>query len=154
MTQHDKWISKAREISLNSKDPSTKVGCIIVSPENEEVSNGYNGNIPGCDESFVPIIRPNKYMTIVHAEQFAVIRAKADLRGCTAYVTDAPCEMCLKLMLAAGIAKVWYQEPQIMRDRSTPEQKAAIKALISATGAEVRNVGTGAHYLKELGLES
>lgn len=152
--QHDKWINKAREVSLSSKDPSTKVGCVIVSPEGEQVADGYNGNIPGCDETFVPIIRPNKYMTIVHAEQFAVIRAKADLTGCRAYVTDAPCEMCLKLMLASGIREVWYQEPQIMRDRSLPEQKAAIKALIQATGAQVRNVGTGVDYVKELGLES
>ena len=31
--------------SLRSKDPSTKVGAVIVSPENKVISIGYNGII-------------------------------------------------------------------------------------------------------------
>lgn len=147
------WIGKAMIVSSQSKDPSSQVGCVIVDSQNNEISDGYNGNIPGCDETFVPIVRPNKYLTIGHAEQHAVVRAKEDLADCKAYVTDAPCEMCLKLLLMAGCREVWYLEPKIMRDRSTQEQKDAIKALILATNAQVKNVD-GVDYLKELGFET
>jgi len=150
---HQFFIDEAKTIANDSKDPSTKVGCVIVDLDNEPVSSGYNGNIPGCDETFVPIIRPNKYLTIGHAEQHAVIKARRSLKDCRAYVTDAPCEMCLKLLLMAGCREVWYGDPQIMRDRSTQEQKDAIKALIQATNAQVNNV-SGVSYLKELGFES
>lgn len=146
-------IGEAMKVSSQSKDPSTQVGCVIVDENNQKVSDGYNGNISGCDETFVPIIRPNKYMTIVHAEQHAVLRAKQDLTDCKAYVTDAPCEMCLKLLLASGCREVWYLDPKIMRDRSTQEQKEAIKALILATKAQVKNVD-GVDYLIELGFKS
>ena len=147
------WIGKAMIVSSQSKDPSSQVGCVIVDSQNNELSDGYNGNVPGCDETFVPIIRPNKYMTIGHAEQHAVIRARADLTDCKAYVTDAPCEMCLKLLLMAGCREVWYLDPKIMRDRSSQEQKNAIKALILSTKAQVKNVD-GVDYLKELGFET
>lgn len=150
---HHFFISEARQIAASSKDPSTKVGCVIVDADNEPVSSGYNGNVPGCDETFVPIVRPNKYLTIGHAEQHAVIKAKQSLKDCKAYITDAPCEMCLKLLLMAGCREIWYADPQIMRDRSTQEQKDAIKALILATKAQVKNVD-GVDYLKELGFET
>lgn len=147
------WIGKAMIVSSQSKDPSSQVGCVIVDSQNNGLSDGYNGNVPGCDETFVPIIRPNKYLTIGHAEQHAVIRSHQDLTNCKAYVTDAPCEMCLKLLLMAGCREVWYLDPKIMRDRSSQEQKDAIKALILATGAQVKNMD-GVDYLKELGFET
>ena len=37
--------------SLRSKDPKTKVGCVIVDEDNHQVGMGYNGFIPGIDET-------------------------------------------------------------------------------------------------------
>lgn len=44
MSDWDKFfIEMAMLISSKSKDPSTKVGCVIVGPDNEVRSTGYNG---------------------------------------------------------------------------------------------------------------
>lgn len=149
-------IGNAQSIKLRSKDPSTQVGCVIVSASNDPISQGYNGNIAKCDESFVPIVRPQKYLTIMHAEQSAIVRTgktpdELKALGAKAYITDGPCETCLKLLLACNIREIWYADPQIMRDRSSTEQKAAIKALILATSAQVNNIN-GTSYLEELGV--
>ena len=51
MSTWDKFfIEMAMHISTKSKDPSTKVGCVIVGPDNEVRSTGYNGFPRGVRE--------------------------------------------------------------------------------------------------------
>ena len=45
------FIKMAMHISSKSKDPSTKVGCVIVGPDNEVRSTGYNGFPRGVVET-------------------------------------------------------------------------------------------------------
>ncbi len=45
------FIKMAQLISTKSKDPSTKVGCVIVGPDNEVRSTGYNGFPRGVRET-------------------------------------------------------------------------------------------------------
>jgi dCMP deaminase len=142
----------AKAASNGSKDPSTKVGCYIVDATNSPVSTGFNGMISEADESFFTWERPMKYLYVIHAEHNALLFSKRDLAGCKAYVTQAPCESCLKLMLQAKIREIYYDDCSIMRDRSTADQKTAIKAMIEATGAMVHNLN-GTSYLKELQLD-
>lgn len=50
----------------------------------------------------------------IHAEQVAVAYAARhgiSLDGCVAYVTHTPCSSCVKLLCAAGIARVVYSLP-------------------------------------------
>ena len=53
-TFNDKWnvrfMQMAQLISTWSKDASTKVGCVIVSPEKVILSMGYNGFPRGVDD--------------------------------------------------------------------------------------------------------
>jgi len=146
------YMNLASAVSEKSKDPSSHVGCVIVDSDNRIVSTGYNGFVAKSDESKFTWDRPMKYLTVVHAEMNAIIYAKRDLRGCKMYTNFGPCENCLKHTLQAGIREVYYKDPGIMRDRSTAEQKEAIKRLIEATGAKVVNVDTNEEYLKELGV--
>ncbi len=44
------FIRMAMLVSTKSKDPSTKVGCVIVGPDNEIRSTGFNGFPRGVDE--------------------------------------------------------------------------------------------------------
>lgn len=44
------FIRMAMLVSEKSKDPSTKVGCVIVGPDNEIRSTGFNGFPRGVDE--------------------------------------------------------------------------------------------------------
>lgn len=142
-------LTIAESIAQNSKDPSRKVGCVIVDENNAIVSTGYNGMVQGADESKLSWERPMKYHFVVHAEANALIYAKRNLENCTAYVTDAPCDNCLKLLLQAKVRTIVYTSAWIMQNRSSDEQKRAVKALIDATGATVRNVD-GTPYSEEL----
>lgn len=143
------FIDIAQAIASKSKDPSSKVGCVIVDSDNRIVSTGYNGFVAGCNESLLSWERPAKYHYVIHAELNALIYARRDLSGCRAYVTHGPCENCLKHLLQAKVRDIYYADASIMRDRSTDEQKEAIVRLIFATQARVFNIN-GRSYVDEL----
>lgn len=42
----------AKQVATWSKDPSTKVGAIIVDENNKIISTGYNGTLPQIDDEF------------------------------------------------------------------------------------------------------
>lgn len=89
------------------------VGCVLVGA-NRLVSIGYCGSLPGqphCTEAGCTIDPvTGGCVRTVHAEMNAVLNARCDLTGCTAYVTLSPCLVCTKLLLAAGITRVVYLE--------------------------------------------
>lgn len=139
----------AHTVSIKSKDPSTKVGCVLVDKDNRVVSQGYNGFVANSDESKLSWARPIKYHTIIHAEMNALLYARQDLRGAKAYITHAPCDSCLKHLLQAGVTEIYYKDVAIMR-RAEQIQKDAIKMLLESTGASVKNIDTDKDYLEEL----
>lgn len=109
------YMLQALMASLKSKDPSTKVGCVIVDQSNTQVSMGYNGFPRGIDESQLSWnkdqskgIENTKYPYIVHAEASAVVNARKDISGCDVYVTLSPCNDCAKLLAASRVRKVYY----------------------------------------------
>ena len=50
---HKRFMEVAELVSTWSKDPSTKVGAIVVGPDREIRSTGYNGLVRGVDEMVV-----------------------------------------------------------------------------------------------------
>ncbi len=100
--------------SFRSKDPSSKVGAVIVDEKNHIIGTGYNGFVAGIDETKFSWAREGeflqtKYPYVVHAEANAILNCtRADLSGCRLYVTLAPCNECAKLVAQKGIAKVYY----------------------------------------------
>ena len=48
------FMLQAMMASFRSKDPSSKVGCVIVDENNHQVTMGYNGMVAGIDESKIP----------------------------------------------------------------------------------------------------
>jgi dCMP deaminase len=84
------------------------VGCLLV-VDNRIVSMGYNGFLPGCAHE--SIVRDGHEMATVHAEQNAIAdcaKRGVSCAGATAYVTNYPCIMCARLLLAAGIRRIAY----------------------------------------------
>ncbi len=118
-TFSDKWnvrfMQMAQMISGWSKDNSTKVGCVIVSPEKAILSMGYNGFPRGVDDT--PQYRqerPTKYEFVVHAEENALLNAGRNgtrLSGGILYVTMPPCTRCAGSIIQSGIKEVIYLEP-------------------------------------------
>ena len=102
------WMSIAQMTASRSKDPSTQVGCVIVSKDNHQVSMGYNGFPAGMPETDDLWERPVKYALVVHSEMNALLNATSSVRGCKMYVTHNPCSNCAKHIAAAGISEVIF----------------------------------------------
>lgn len=102
------FIEEAKLIATRSKDPSTKVGSVIVDKNKAIVSKGYNGFARGVgDYPDRYANRELKYKMIVHAERNAIIFAKRDLEGCTLYTWPfMPCAPCAAMVIQAGIKRV------------------------------------------------
>ena len=102
------WLAMAKQNSNLSKDPITKVGAAIVTSDNRQVSFGYNGFPAGVEETTERWQRPNKYDWVIHAEVNAIINCPFDTKGCSIYLTMAPCHKCIGIILNAGIKRVIY----------------------------------------------
>jgi dCMP deaminase len=108
------------EIARQSKDPATRVGAVIIGPDREIRSTGFNGlprYIADTPERLND--REVKNSLILHAEQNAILNAArigTPLKGCTLYLsaTDdsgmiwggAPCTRCTVEVIQVGIYEV------------------------------------------------
>ena len=86
------------------------VGCVIVK-NRHIIAHGYNGFLPGAPHEG-KLVDGHEQMTI-HAEQNAVSdcsKRGVQTEGCTAYITHFPCINCAKVLIAAGIREIKYQD--------------------------------------------
>lgn len=101
-----------------------QVGAVIVKNQHE-IATGYNGaprGLPHCldvgcllHESILPDGSKDVNCTrIVHAEANAISQAArfgTSIDGAEMYVTHSPCIHCIKLIVNAGIWRVFYRKP-------------------------------------------
>lgn len=120
MKQPDEYYLKIakEQVSARSKDPSTKIGAIIVDTNGHVLSYGYNGFPRGIEDSAERLNdRSVKYLLTVHAEANAVINAAREgkcTKGSTIYVSGLPpCHECAKIIIQAGISEVIYYDMEI-----------------------------------------
>ena len=110
----EKWdrrfIELAQHIATWSKDPSSKVGAVIVDEHRRVVSVGFNGFPAGVSDE--EVTRARKLLRVVHAEMNACAFATAPVRGCTIYVTHPPCANCAAILIQKGISRVVYPTPE------------------------------------------
>ena len=107
-TWHNKHLRLLKTIASYSKDPSTKVGAVIVDSKNRVVSMGYNGFPRGIDDDSSRLEdRETKYKLILHAEENALLFAKGSLDGFTIYTWPfPPCTHCALLIIQSGIKTI------------------------------------------------
>ena len=103
------FMSIAYTVARRSSDANTQHGCVIINDKNHIVATGFNGFPPGAFDDELPNIRDDghKYRYIVHAELNAVLQStQSDLSTCRAYITGAPCNECLKVLISKGIKEI------------------------------------------------
>jgi len=108
---HDRYLELAKNISNWSKDPSTKVGAIIIGDKGQILSQGYNGFPRGISDDADRLnIREIKLSLMVHAEMNAIYNATHAgicLNNSTLYVYGLPiCSECAKGIIQVGISKI------------------------------------------------
>ena len=70
------FMAMARLVAKKSKDPSMQVGVVIVGPDHEVRSTGFNGFARGVNENYSSRWgRPAKYKWVEHAERNAIYNA-------------------------------------------------------------------------------
>jgi len=111
-----KWIHRgfdlARLFSDWSKDPSTRVGAVIMDDLHRVLGHGYNGFPRGVQDLEERLEdRRQKYQLIVHAEVNAIVNAVAPVVGGTMFITAPPCQECTKVIVQAGIKRVLALPP-------------------------------------------
>lgn len=111
MTKFDRlYAVLALVVAQGSKDPSTKVGAVVVDSDNRIASTGYNGFPPGIDDSEERLAdREQKYLRTRHAEANALDRVDVErAEGGTLYVTAPPCSKhgCASYIISKRLSRV------------------------------------------------
>lgn len=112
-----RYLRMAQIWAENSYCERRKVGALIVK-DKMIISDGYNGTPAG----FENVCEDENHLTkpyVLHAEANAITkiaRSGNNSEGATLYVTDAPCIECSKLIIQAGIKKVFYARQYRLSD--------------------------------------
>lgn len=112
-----RFLELAKHISSWSKDPSTKVGAILVNDLKQVVGMGYNGFPRGVEDSEERLNnRELKYQLVCHGEVNACIQAGHQARGCTLYVYPSfmlppICAECAKVAIQSGVRGIVGYNP-------------------------------------------
>lgn len=112
---NERYMSLAKEVSLWSKDPNTKVGAVAVGEKGQILSQGFNGFPRGIlDTSERLNDRETKYQYVVHAEMNVIYNATysgVSLDGAKLYVYGLPvCSECAKGIIQVGISEVYVAQ--------------------------------------------
>lgn len=134
-----------------SKDPSTRVGAVIVGPDREVRSTGFNGFPRGIADDERLLDRDTKLSIVVHAEMNAILaaaRVGIPVKGCTLYLaaTDVsgqiwggpPCTRCTVEIIQAGITEIVSWAPKVP-SRWADDLKCA-GALLAEAGITYREL--------------
>lgn len=134
-------IQRAVDVSQSSKDPSSKVGAVIVGQDNKVVSEDYNHFPPGIDEGPADRWeRPAKYDFIGHAERnaiYAAARQGKALDGSRMAVNWFPCIDCAKAIISSGIRELVGFKPDYNDPRWGREFRF-VKTLLDEAGIKLK----------------
>ena len=138
----EKWdrrfLDLASLVATWSKDPSTKVGAVIVDDLKHVKGIGFNGFARGVKDS--PELlqnREEKLSRIIHAEINAVLNSCDSVHGCTIYLTIPPCNTCASFLIQSGIKRiVWFKASDDLIRRWGESWKVS-NSLLDEVGMEV-----------------
>lgn len=124
-----------------SKDPHCKVGAIILTDDFSTIlSCGINGFPRKMnDDDPTRWERPRKYDLISHAESNAVCNAARKgmaLEGSVMCVTKFPCSNCTKMIIQAGIRKLYTIEPDYENEKWGEDAKIS-ESMLEEVGIPV-----------------
>lgn len=111
-----KYFMLAKNVACGlSRDPSTKVGCILMAPGTDRILVvSCNGLPDGVVDSGERWERPAKYLWVEHAERkclYEAARSGVSVEGATCVVTSFPCACCTRGLIQAGIGRLVTRRP-------------------------------------------
>jgi len=109
-----RFLALAEHVASWSRDPSTKVGCVIADPLKRVVSLGFNGFAQRVNDNPERLDdRPIRLRMTLHAEENAVLTAESRrVIGATCYIWPLlPCAHCAAVLIQSGITRVVAPSP-------------------------------------------
>lgn len=116
------FMTIAEMVAKRSTCLRRHVGAVLVK-DKRILATGYNGAPAGlkhCEEvgcirqnASIPSGERHELCRGLHAEQNAIIQAAyhgISISGSTLYCTNKPCVICSKMLINAGIEKIFYKE--------------------------------------------
>lgn len=143
-SQRPPWDAYFMDITFLVAKRSTcmrrAVGALVVK-DKRILSTGYNGaptgikhcNEAGCLREELKVASGEKHELCrgIHAEQNAIIQAAlhgVGIKGATLFCTNLPCSICAKMIINAGIKKIYYHSGYA---------DAISKEMLDAAGIEI-----------------
>lgn len=144
------WDEYFMQMALLTAKRSTclrrQVGAVIVK-EKHIVATGYNGaprglkhcgELGGClrEKLGVPSGERHELCRALHAEQNAIIQAATlgqSIEGADIYITHQPCIICAKMIINAGISRIFINS-------GYPDEMS--RELIAEAGIELKEIKT------------
>jgi len=120
------YLQMALVVATKSKDPSTKVGAVLVSPCKTEIAIGFNG-FPASMQDEEDVLRKetgyvlqnnvvttvpvgfaavSKLDLVLHAEENAVLNCHKRPAGWSLYCTHIPCKNCARFLAGSGVSHI------------------------------------------------
>ncbi len=119
---HEYFMSIARLVATRSTCLRRKVGAILVK-DKRILGTGYNGAPAGLKHCLeIGCLREklgiksgqrHELCRALHAEQNVIIQAACHgiaVSGSDLYCTNLPCSICTKMIINAGIKRIYYEE--------------------------------------------
>jgi dCMP deaminase len=135
----NRFMRLAREISTWSKDPSSKIGAVIVDDERRILSTGYNGFPRGIADTEERLNnKEEKYPRIIHAEMNSLLSSLysgVSVKGATLYVWGLPvCADCAKSVIQSGIKRVVITYPELAPEKWQTQWKEMSRPMFNESG--------------------
>lgn len=150
MSQRIPWeqyfMAQSVLLSLRSTCSRLEVGATIVR-DKRIIAGGYNGSVSGdshCIDEGCYVLN-NHCVRTIHAEMNAILQCAkfgVPTEGAEIFVTHFPCLPCTKMILQAGISKIYYLEDYKNDDYALQ--------LIKQAGVEVIQVSLSDDYFSKL----
>jgi dCMP deaminase len=145
MDKYTRFMPVAQTLATMSKYPGTKVGAVVLGPNQEIRATGWNGAPRGssADEDGRLGDRTERLFWATHAEANAIAnaaRSGASLDGCTMVITHMPCMSCAKLIVQSGIRRVIANAPDDYFLQNWGDDLQRSTALFMETGVQLTSV--------------
>ena len=147
------FINMCSNVAEKSKDPSTKIGAIVVGPDREIRSTGFNGfarGVKDLPERYAD--RKIKYPMTAHAEFNCVCQAArvgTSLKDCTIYIQAMPCTNCSLAIIQSGIREIVVDgknKPDAAFLERWKEESDLAETMLSEAGVVIRETNKSGRH--------
>lgn len=138
------FMSLAYLVAMKSKDVRTTAGAVVVGPDNEIRSTGYNSFPRRMNDDLAERqAAPLKHLYFEHAERNAIYNAARVgqfLLGCRIYQPFMPCPDCARGVVQVGIREIVLhkEHPGNAPHLMAGERHRAAQAILDECGVAVR----------------